>query len=342
MTHSPIYTFTRRCKPVLLYAVLGLTLVLGLSSCFKEKPIPQPYINNSGDIHVANMGENYTTQLYFNMQTQVFVDSNSKYAFDLAFDCEQGSYNIWLNGANLSQVCHTGKYNFSEASFADTVSKGWREELGSGVPADNAIGVWGSYPMSNKEIFIVNQGEDSDGNHLGFKKMQIGDCVGDSYNVTFCDMDGSNMHSVAVPRKANRNKVFLSFTDLQTHDFEPDYDNWDILFTQYSVYFPAQNLPYKVTGVLTNPHKTLAYFMDSTSDYDNIKLDSVQPSRFTTAQDNIGFEWKVYIGFLEYAVNPKRVYIVKSGNHYYKMRFIKFSNNLNQKGFPEFQYDELQ
>src|SRR3954466_10152373 len=92
---------------LIVRAGVALVLVFCLSSCFKEKPIPQPYINNSGDIHVADMGENYSEQLYFNMQTQAFVDSNSKYVWNMAFDCDLSTHNIWINGANLMMVCHT-------------------------------------------------------------------------------------------------------------------------------------------------------------------------------------------------------------------------------------------
>jgi hypothetical protein len=313
-----------------------------LSSCFKEKPIKQPYINNSGDIHVADMGENYTKQIYFNMQTQVFVDSNSKYNYTIAFDCPAGSYNVWLNGANLMFSCRTGKYDLTQASFADTSLNHWQEELGSGIPSQNAIGTWGNYPSSNKQVYLLNLGEDSNGNSLGYKKMQLGDCTGDSYVVTYCNMDNSNMQTVTVPRIANRNKVYLSMNDNQVHDFEPDYNNWDLIFTQYSIYFASLNLPYKVTGVLTNPYKTQAYFLDSTSDYSKITLDSVQSSRFANYPlDNIGYSWKLYTGFLSYTVDGRHIYIIKSGNHYYKLKFITFSNSTNQKGYPEFQYDEL-
>jgi hypothetical protein len=90
---------------------------MGMSSCFKEKPIKPPVINASGDIFVANMGENYTKQIYFNLQTQVFVDSNSKYDYDMAFDCDPSSYNVWINGSSLMFVCHTGKYAFADASL---------------------------------------------------------------------------------------------------------------------------------------------------------------------------------------------------------------------------------
>lgn len=48
---------------------------------------------------------------------------------------------------------------------------------------------------------------------------------------------------------------------------EPNKDNWDLLFTVYSTYFYKDQLPYKVTGVLTNPARTQAYLMDSTSNF---------------------------------------------------------------------------
>ena len=340
MIYSLINKIFSRRPQFILQVVIAAVLCMGMSSCFKEKPIKPPVINASGDIFVANMGENYTKQIYFNLQTQVFTDSNSKYSYDMAFDCDPASYNIWINGSKLMFVCHTGKYVFADASFADTLSKGWHEELGSGVADQNAIGIWNSGALSNKEVFLVNLGEDSNGVNLGFKKMQMGDCVGDSYTVTFCDMDGSNVHTVSVPRKNNRNKIYLSFNDQQVHDFEPDYTNWDLIFTQYSVYFPLQNLPYKVTGVLTNPHKTLSYFVDSTSDYSKITVDSVKPSKFSPLLDNIGYDWKAY-AYAEYTVNQNYIYIIKSDDRYYKLRFLDFYNAQGSKGYPKFQYDEL-
>lgn len=337
-------SISRKVQTKAIYHLVAGLLILCsmmLSSCFKEKPIKAPVIITQS-VYVANMGDNYTQQLYFNLQTHQFVDSNSKYDYNMAFDCNPNTYNVWINGANLSLACRTGKTNFADVTMSDTLS-GWHEELGSGVPANNAIGVWGTYPISNRQVYIINCGVDSMGKSLGFKKMQMGDFVSNSYQVTFCDMDNSNMHTVSVPKQSNKNLVFLSFNNGGVvHDFEPVNTQWDFLFTQYSVFFgPPNNINYKVTGVLTNPNKTFAYFVDSTSNFDSIKRSNVVDSKFTTTLDNIGYDWKRFNG-VSYSTQSSYIFIIKSDDRYFKLRFLDFNNPQGVKGYPKFQYFELQ
>ncbi len=318
-------------------------LCMMLSSCFKEKPIKQPYIITNA-VYVADMGMNYTKQIYFNMETGRFVDSNSKYDYDMAFDCGF-TYNAWVNGANLSLVSRTGKTSLQDVTMADTIH-GWHVELGSGIPDSNAIGQWQTNLVSNQQVYIINRGIDSVGHSLGFIKMQMGDFStgSNSYVVTFCNMDNSNLHTVSVPKQPSKNLVFLSFNNNGVvHDFEPVNTNWDFIFTQYSVWFgPPNNIPYKVTGLLTNPNMTYAYFMDSTSNFDSITLKSVQQAKFTTTRDNVGYTWKRFNG-VAYTELTSYNYIIKSGNdQYYKMRFLDFYNASGIKGYPKFQYYLLQ
>jgi len=333
------------------YTAFGalLLLCLLLSSCFKEKPIKAPVIITNG-VYTADMGVNYTQQLYFNMQTGQFVDSNSKYDYDMAFDCGF-TYNVWINGANLALVWRTTKTNIQDVTFADTVGIHWHEELGSGQPDSNAIGVWQNGLVSNQTVYIINRGIDSNGHSLGFAKMQMGDfSTGtNSYSVTFSNMDNSNMHTVSVPKVNSKNLVFLSFNGGgAVHDFEPLNTNWDFIFTQYSVWFgPPNNIPYKVTGVLTNPAQTYSYFMDSTSNFDSVSLKNINQSKFNTYRDNIGYLWKTYsFNTSSYTVNTDYIYIIKTGNGtYYKMRFLQFyqlESGFETKGYPQFQLFQLQ
>lgn len=338
--------FNIRSGSVRMFALsLLLVAVTGLSSCFKEKPIPMPKIYDGPDVFTAHIGPGYIKQLYFNAQTFQFVDSNSHFLYDMAFDCAPGSYNVYINGSKLMFACHTGKYNLQDVtSLNDTLSNGWKEEFGSGLPTQRAIGDWGTNGVSAGEVYLLNLGTDSDGNNIGFKKMQMGDCVGNSYTVTFSNLDGSDQHKVSVPRRSGRNKVYLLFADQQVRDLEPDNTNWDMLFTRYSIYFTDQNLPYLVTGVLTNPNKSAAYFMDSTSNFDSLTLNNVDASRFTPALDNIGYEWKLYgLGTSgRYTIKPSYIYVLRSDSRYYKMRFIgTFYDEQGNEGYPQFQIDEL-
>jgi hypothetical protein len=98
-----------------------------------------------------------------------------------------------------------------------------------------------------------------------------------------------------------------------------------------------------VTGVLTNPAQTYAYFMDSVTNYDSISLKNVDNSKFTTTRDNIGYTWKRYsFSDATYTTLSSYNYIIKTGNgQYYKMRFLQFYNLQGNKGYPEFQVFQL-
>jgi hypothetical protein len=329
-------------KPFRALGAVVVILCILLSSCFKEKAIAPPHIITDG-VYIADMGENYTQQVYFNMQTHQFVDSNSKYDYDMYFDCGN-TYSAWVNGSNLSLVYHTGKTDLATVTIADT-THGRREELGSGNPDSNAIGNWQINLISTREVYIISRGEDSAGHKLGYVKVQMGDydVANNSYIVTFSNLDNSNLHTVSVKKVDNKKHIFLSFNGGGViHDFEPNDANWDLFFTQYSVWFGApNNIPYKVTGVLTNPLQTRAYFMDSTTNFDSITIKNVTDSRFNnTAQDNIGYLWKHFeFSGSSYDINEKYNYIVRSGNgQIFKLRFLSFGNALHPKGYPQFQY----
>jgi hypothetical protein len=121
---------------------------------------------------------------------------------------------------------------------------------------------------------------------------------------------------------------------------EPTKDIWDIQFTVYSTYFYKEKLPYKVTGVLTNPSRTQAYLLDSTSDFSKITIQAVDNSKFNARRDGIGYEWKRY-EYGSYIINTGYNFIVKSENKYYKLRMLDFYDVNGNKGYPKFEYEEL-
>jgi len=317
---------------------LYILLLLSLNSCFKEKPIKLPP-SNIGTVFTALMGVDYDKQLYFNLQSGSFVDSNSRFDYDLAFDCDAGKFNIWMNGAKLMLLAHSGKTSFDAISSTDTLNKSWQVEFGYGLADSNAIGKWGNYPISNNEVYLLNLGVDDQGNNLGYKKLAVKDFK-DGYNIVFANLDGSDLTNAIIAKDQNVNFVYYSFNSKAVKHFEPVKDNWDFIFTMYSTYFYKEHLPYKVTGILTNPTKTHAYLMDSTSDFSKITIKDVDNSRFTIKRDGVGYEWKRY-EYGEYIINTKYNYIIVSDDRYFKLRMLDFYDAGGSKGYPKFEYQEL-
>jgi hypothetical protein len=318
--------------------LISLTSLVFLSSCFKEKPVDPIDISTQGKRFVASMGSNYEPQLYFNLQTAQFTGQHSRFDYDLAFDCNSSKFGIWLNGAKLMMATKTNKTNMNEVSADDTLQTNWRVEFGYGTEDSAAIGRWGFYPTSDKKVYLINLGNDKNGNGLGFRKFQVLDYT-TGYNIAYSNIDGSGYRQVFVPKDNDRQFVFYSMINHVARNLEPAKDNWDLVFTMYSTYFYAEKLPYIVNGVLTNNERTKAYLMDSVTDYNNITIDDVQLERFNNKRDGIGFEWKVYdLG--EYYINSKKNYIIQSDGRFFKLRLIDFYKD-GERGFPTFAYEEL-
>lgn len=322
-----------------LFAVL--IAMVSLSSCFKEKPYNiKPPVNN-GDTYVASLGYNYARQIYFNLQTGAFTGNHSRMDWDMAFSAKDGSYLAFVNGSRLMQVATTGIKVWDQVNAEDTLTAKWRVEYGSEVADSNAIGKWfDPYLHSLGEVFLLNMGYDTLDNPLGYKKLQFSDYT-DGYIVTYANLDGSDKHTVKVQKSDYCDKVYLHFATEKVQSLEPVQDNWDLIFTQYSIYFSAQNLPYKVTGILTNPYRTQAYFMDSTSDFTKITKADVKEDKFQPVRDGIGYEWKHLEAGYQYSSRPNFNYIVKSGGRYYKFRVLLFYNENGEKGYPKFEYVEI-
>jgi hypothetical protein len=314
-------------------------LSLLLTSCFKEKPIKPKTPTNVGDVFEAKMGPDYENQLYFNMQTAEFVSLNSRFEYDLAFDCEPNKFNVWLNGAKLMQCAQIDKTEFNQISASDTLNKSWRVEFGYGLADSNAIGKWGNYPFSFNKIYLINRGLNMREGNIGMKLLMIRDFT-TGYNITYANIDGSDLRNAFIPKDQDVNFIYYSFTDHTIKRLEPFKDNWDLNFTMFSTYFYNEKLPYKVNGVLTNPYRSQAYLMDSTSDFSKISLSDVNYSRFNEKRDGIGYEWKQY-EYGEYLINSAKNYIVKSGNRFFKLRFLDFYDSNGAKGYPKFEYQEL-
>jgi hypothetical protein len=321
-------------------------LLAGLSSCFKEKPLTPPSNQGIGQTAVIEMGPNYNDQFFYSMKLNKVVSSNSRFAYDIMFDCGTADYRVWLNTAKFMSVVRTGETDIAQVTLADTTGKQWLYELGEFNKDSNAIGDWwivpANEPETKGEVFIINLGVDNDETPLGYVKMRINDFNGSSYSVSFCNFKDTAINTSIIQKDDTRNYRYFSFSGNGNivNNIEPDKTEWDLCFTRYSVvFYDPYYLPYQVTGVLHNPSNVSAY-IDSTVNFSEVQIGDVDLNRLQPRRDAIGYEWKRYeLG--DYVTKTWYTYFIKADeDRYYKLRFLDFKR-AGMKGYPTFEYYQL-
>jgi hypothetical protein len=86
---------------------------------------------------------------------------------------------------------------------------------------------------------------------------------------------------------------------------------------------------------------------DTLYDFTAIDLEIASSMVYSTALDEIGYDWKdvvgdVSSGNVSYVIIQGRNYVIRDNQgFYYKLRFISFYNNSGEKGYPTFEYQRL-
>lgn len=328
------------------YSIMATCLLFTLSSCFKEKPMAAPRNQGMGQMATIDMGADYADQYYYSLESNRVISFNSRFDYDLMFECNANRFYIWLNTAKFMSVIRTDKTDIRLTSMADTASKNWMYELGEFSDDSNAIGHWwatfSNQPTSKNEVYIINLGVDNENKQLGFAKLQIHDFNGSSYSISYAEVNSQDIHTSLVTKDPTRNYRYFSFSDAGKvlDGIEPDKSQWDLCFTRFSVvFYEPYYLPYQVTGVLTNPSKVSAY-LDSTYTFNEVKLADFDANRLQTRRDIIGYEWKRY-EWGDYTTKTWYTYFIKADeDKFYKLRFLDFKK-AGVWGYPTFEYYRL-
>jgi len=330
------------------YCLLPIAYCFFLSSCFKEKLLSPPNNQNRGQVAVIEMGPQYNDQFFYSLATNTVLKRNSRFAYDLMFDCAPNQFHIWLNTGKFMSVKRTDKTDLDSVQLSDTLHGVWHYEFGAFNPDSNAIGQWwdsaAGPSLSAGKVYLLQMGVDNDGNPFGYVKFKVNNFFGDSYSITYSNFVNPSQ-TISIQKNDNYSYRYLSLTGTGSFpDIEPTKANWDLCFTRYSVFFYAPyNIPYQVTGVLHNPSRVSAY-MDSTTVFDSVGISTFNESRLLTRRDAIGYEWKRYSSLSQdgqYSMNRHYTYYIKTDEGvFYKLRFFDFEKN-GIRGYPSFEYYPL-
>jgi hypothetical protein len=300
------------------------------------------------------MGASYADQFFFDLETKTVVSSNTRQAWDLAFESTQTGYHVFLNSSKFMFAYNSGKQTLAQVSSYSQSKKKYDEP--SGNADSTAIGEWGTANNGVVEtynyVYLVDRGADANAQPLEKRKLIINGLHNNIYSVTFANLDGSDEHTVDLTKNTDYNRVYLTFDNGGSQvTIEPAKSAWDLEFSMYThifdeapvnIPFPADTLPYLVNGVLQNPGGVLVA-KDTVLDFDSITVEDSNVQQYSASLNTIGYDWKTFqFNDEDYTIEPHRNYFVKTPEgHIYKLRFIDFYNSQGVKGYPTFQFQEL-
>ncbi len=315
-----------------------ISFVLVLMAC--EKP-ENPVSPASSQAITAGMGDDYSTMLYFNVQTGMFVKQLPHFDYDLQFEAGPDGQYVYLNSSNFMFVRNRGAVPFE--SVTDTNgSANWRYDYPTGEASRTAIGTWFNPDGSSKnEVYVINRGFDAKGNNIGFAKMQMLAVDENGYSLRIGWLDNSLDTVVTILKDDDKNLVQFWLGSMAVEDIEPNKNDWHFHFSQYSDYdltTEGDTLAYLVRGVLINPTNTAIARLDG-ENWDDVNLSLATSLEYNGFRNAIGYDWKAFsLNTGIYEVLPDIIYIIKeSSGNYYKLRFVDYYNDAGEKGYAKFE-----
>ena len=308
-----------------------------LFSCEKSEIPIQPH--EMGDIlsNQINMQSDYSKQVFYSLNNNIAIKENIKTDWDLGFESSEEGWRIILNTSTYSSVSKIINSNFEASISINNLT--WQWENPTGIIEGTAIGDY----RNENVIFIINRGYNINGNAAGYKKFMIESINDEYYSIKYANLDNTNSNTIEIQKDNSKNFQYLSFKNNTVVNIEPNKEDWDLLFTQYTHLFNDPDLPpsYLVTGVLINYLNNVLVSKDSINTFEDINYSNVETYTFSNKQNVIGYDWKTYNGN-GYVINTNLTYIIKDiSNRYFKMRFIDFYNSYGEKGHPSFEIQEL-
>ena len=307
-----------------------------LSSCLKEElPVPA---HQQGDLMIdqVELGTTYGLQIYYDLASNSVVSTNQKTDWDLSFECESGGWHVLLNSSLAAAAADLGAVDFVAVNSTDDAV--WNWDLQTGLLDSTAIGDY----RSLNHVYLIDRGYNETGVALGFKKIMLEFNEDETFFMRSANLDGSEDETITIMKDPDINFKSYSFNTNSVIDIEPNKNDWDLLFSQYTHVFQNPTLPYLVTGVLLNRFNT-SCAQEESMPFEEIAYENIEDFDFSFDINTIGYDWKSYsFDVSQFTIVENMNYVIKTNNAaYFKLRFIDFYNDLGEKGAPKFELQDL-
>jgi hypothetical protein len=333
-------------KYSLKYIGLLLTLLFSFA-CEKEELPVEAYHRGDVTIGTIDMGSDYKYQIFYNIDRNRIVSKSLKTTWDLAFKTGASAFHIKLNSSKAMQVVNTRSLNFETVTAIP--DSGWKWDVASENVDSLGIGSWLSENnvsgTSKREVYVLDLGYNSNGMHLGHKKLQLLTVDYVEYTFQYANLDGSEGYEFKIEKDSDYNFVYFSFDNGGKEVLvAPRKTEWNFVFTQYTHTFAEDGVKsmYLVTGMLQNKF-TIQSKKDTVRGFDKLTYDDAVTLELDSASDVIGYDWKEYNYDNEtYKIFSNINYVIKNREgFYYKLHFIDFYNQTGEKGTPTFEYKKI-
>lgn len=305
-------------------------------SCEMEEIPVSPH--NPGDIQInqIELSNDYRHQVFYDLGSNSIISDNLKTDWDLGFESSSQGYHVILNSSTYSSLSYIENISFNDN--IDPTGLIWSWDNPNGDLDSSAFGD----SRSVSGFYVFDRGFDLNGTPRGFKKILIDSITNEFYQISFSNLDNSDYNSFKLYKDPSVNFTCFSFESNQIVDIEPSYNDWDLLFSQYTHLYNDTTTPaYLVTGVCSNLDVLVA--KDTSYEFNEINYSMINEFIFNDDRDAIGFDWKEYnFNAGSYTINSNTNYIIMDKQQkYFKLRFIDFYNSDGDKGYPTFEIQEL-
>jgi hypothetical protein len=325
--------------------ILFFLLPMLVQACFKEDERVAPY---PGDITtITDPVQKY--QSYFDFESGIIVNTHDANVWQLGFECGSAGWHIVTNSGDGWFIYNTGQTSFDAVTDMPSKLNGLFDEQ-SAWPDSTAIGDWvtqnGETRIYSQHLYLL--GKYVDGTFTQLIRISFLRLTDTTYQFCYRENAMALSDTVEIRKNDACNFVYYNFMTQDQNQPEPEKTSYDIVFGSYYdlVTLFGQTIPYQVGGALLNVwHTSVA--IDSVNSYENIGMESMTTTDFTSQRDIPGYRWKTVTvditggGGATYDVKTNYNYIFHTAEgNYYKMRFISYTLD-GKSGFPRFEYQKL-
>lgn len=324
-----------------------------LTVTFAEKSV-----SASGQIDAAVGGELQPNSVFIDLsrsrQTAVPRDR-----WDLGF-YNGSDFRVIINSSTFAMARPLTKTDLNAVNSGDTVGfvremniNAFNTEAAAWVDAPDgdlaktAIAEVSSDPTQNT-VYIINRGTRPDGSPIGWKKIRI-IRAGNAYELQHADINSTTFETITISKDGSKNFSYISF-DNGAVTVEPENEDWDICFTNWTELFPfgppGTFVPYGFKDfIIQNRNGVEAALVEEDMlTYNNFTLADVAGLSLSADLNTIGSSWRSGGGpGSAPSIKTGQFYVIKDpeGNHY-KVKFTRMYSLEGERGHPQLEYQILE